>query len=73
MKSIEMARTIAMANEYSSTQDGETSYVFLGHILPEEPSCNSTFLRENAGRYFLRWDFEQHKFVSNMKELYPED
>jgi F-box protein 21 len=26
-----------------------------------------------AGRYFKRWDRESHRFISNIKDEYPDD
>ena len=60
-------------DEYHNLETGESGYRLLGQSLPEEPSCNSSFLQQQAGRYFLRWDFDEHKFVSNIKKWYPED
>jgi F-box protein 21 len=36
---------------------------------PEAPAL----LMSLAGRYFKRWDKEEHKFVSNIKDEYPDD
>jgi len=30
-------------------------------------------LMRTAGRYFLRWDGREKRFISNRKRLYPDD
>lgn len=30
-------------------------------------------LMQMAGRYFKRWDSDERKFVSNIRDEYPED
>ncbi|KAK7509008.1 Hemimethylated DNA-binding protein YccV like-domain-containing protein [Phyllosticta citriasiana] len=54
-------------------EDSTARYVAEENITPtsEEPPG---WLREGlAGRYFLRWDKEGKKFVSNVREEYPDD
>jgi F-box protein 21 len=33
----------------------------------------SAAMMKIAGRYFKRWDPEEHVFVSNLKDEYPDD
>lgn len=49
-----------------------TRYVAQENIRPvdEEPS---DALKHLAGRYFRRWDDEIKRFVSNIKDEYPDD
>jgi F-box protein 21 len=49
-----------------------TRYVAQENIRPvnDEPSAA---LKHLAGRYFRRWDTENKRFVSNIKDEYPDD
>ena len=38
-------------------------------ITPEVPHS----LMDLAGRYFKRWNKETHRFISNIKDEYPDD
>jgi F-box protein 21 len=41
-------------------------------LLPRLEALPSALLKV-AGKYFKRYDDEAHKFVSNLKEEFPED
>lgn len=56
--------------------DGSSRYVAQENI---GPIVNSRFMQpptrlmKLAGEYFLRWDDQQHMFISNLKKEYPDD
>jgi hypothetical protein len=39
-------------------------------LTAEEPNSSSF---KDAGRYFKRWDKAVGRFVSNIKDIYPDD
>jgi hypothetical protein len=58
---------------YSSC-DKATRYVAQENILPiTQGKGPSEGILRLAGRFFKRWDKENHIFVSNVKDEYPDD
>lgn len=58
----------------SSVCDKSVRYVAEENILPVDPSVKpSEAMLKLAGRHFKRWDDENHVFVSNVRDEYPDD
>ncbi|KAF2252539.1 YccV-like-domain-containing protein [Trematosphaeria pertusa] len=54
--------------------DKSVRYVAEENILPVDPSVKpSEAMLKLAGRHFKRWDDENHVFVSNVRDEYPDD
>ncbi|KIW00373.1 hypothetical protein, variant [Verruconis gallopava] len=53
-------------------EDKSHRYVAEDNIVPTDEVPNSALLRL-AGRYFRRYDEEQRRFVSNIRDEYPDD
>lgn len=53
-------------------EDGSVRYLAEENIRPEKPKDVNALLRL-AGKYFKRFDYEEGKFVSNVKVEYPDD
>jgi F-box protein 21 len=53
-------------------EDTTTRYVAEENVSIIEPTV-PTSLMGLAGRYFKRWDHETKRFVSNVKDEYPDD
>jgi F-box protein 21 len=62
------------ANVPSRADDKSVRYVAEENIevLGGDAQCSDA-LMQLAGRYFKRWDSETSRFVSNMKDEYPDD
>jgi F-box protein 21 len=58
----------------SSVCDKSVRYVAAENIEPVgEDTYPSEALLKLAGRHFKRWDDENHCFISNVRDEYPED
>jgi F-box protein 21 len=60
------------ADRTSSVEDKSIRYVAEENIEIIEPDVPIS-LMSLAGRYFKRWDWESHRFVSNIRDEYPDD
>lgn len=56
----------------NSVDDSSIRYVAEENVEIIEPGV-PTSLISLAGRYFKRWDRENHTFVSNVRDEYPDD
>ncbi|KAL5361891.1 Hemimethylated DNA-binding protein YccV like-domain-containing protein [Aspergillus floccosus] len=56
-------------------EDRSVRYVAEENIWPTEPRLSDMpcDLLETAGKHFKRWDEENHVFISNVKDEYPDD
>lgn len=61
-----------LTDNTSSVEDMSIRYVAQENVEIIEPEI-PTSLMGLAGRYFKRWDKEMHRFVSNIRDEYPED
>lgn len=62
-----------MMTDYTSrASDKSTRYVAEENIAPLVGSPLSSLLRL-AGRYFKRWDTQEERFISNIRDEYPDD
>jgi len=61
-----------LTNRTSSVEDTSIRYVAEENIEIVEPNMPISLL-SLAGRLFKRWDKENHVFVSNIRDEYPED
>ena len=53
-------------------EDGASRYVAEENIAPDYSPPSERMLKL-AGRYFKRWDGDTRKFVSNIRDEYPDD
>jgi len=60
-----------ICNDYRA-DDKSDRYVAEENIVIKEDTP-SEVLMDLAGRYFKRWDLELRRFVSNIREAYPDD
>lgn len=61
-----------LTNVNFSVEDTSIRYVAEENIEISEPEAPVSLL-SLAGRYFKRWDKDTHRFVSNMRDEYPDD
>ena len=61
-----------LTNRTSSVEDTSIRYVAEENIEIVEPNMPISLL-SLAGRFFKRWDKENHVFVSNIRDEYPDD
>jgi F-box protein 21 len=61
-----------LTNRTSSVEDTSIRYVAEENIEIVEPNMPISLV-SLAGRFFKRWDKENHVFVSNIRDEYPED
>lgn len=55
-----------------SVEDTSIRYVAEENVEVIEPD-NPISLMSLAGRFFKRWDGSRHRFVSNIRDEYPDD
>jgi F-box protein 21 len=55
------------------SDDGTDRYVAQENIGPMPPGGPTEDITRLAGKYFLRWDKVSKRFVSNLKQAYPDD
>lgn len=53
--------------------DGKERYVAEDNIEPGKESIWTEYFVHNAGRFFLRWDDNEERYISNLKQEYPDD
>ena len=61
-----------LTDRITSVEDTSIRYVAEENVDIIEPEIPAS-LMGLAGRYFKRWNKETHRFVSNVKDEYPDD